>query len=259
VAKPTDAELATAFHYFISSHSITEEITAADFEKYALKAVEEVFRERDVAIMVGGTGLYIKAFAEGLDDIPPVDPEVRKGLISCYGEAGLNWLQEEVRQKDPLYFAHGETQNPQRMLRALEVKMSTGKSILEFRTKGKKERAFRIVKVGLELPREKLYHQINHRVDQMMASGLLKEAEALLPFKNLNALQTVGYRELFDYFDGLITLDRAVALIKQNSRHYAKRQLTWFKKDGEIKWIDMRNPGDAIPSITNYAGIGKLQ
>jgi tRNA dimethylallyltransferase len=242
-------ELASVFHYFINSHSITEENTAADFEKYALHAIEEIFLENDIAIMVGGTGLYIKAFTEGLDDIPRVDPEIRKMLISDYEERGLNWLQKEVQERDPLYFAYGEIQNPQRMLRALEVKMSTGNSILDFRTKEKKERAFRIVKIGLELPREKLYHRINDRVDQMMAAGLLKEVEGLLPFKKLNALQTVGYREVFDYYDGSISLDRAVELIKQNSRHYAKRQLTWFKKEAEIKWIDMGNPGDAIDLI----------
>ncbi len=205
--------------------------------------------------MVGGTGLYIKAFAEGLDDIPAVEEATRKKVLADYDAGGIAWLQSEVEQIDPAYFAAGETKNPQRMMRALEVKMSTGQSILDFRKKEKKQRPFNIVKIGLELPRADLYQRINDRVDKMMAAGLLKEAEALSPYKKMNALQTVGYREIFDYLEGFTSLDRAVELIKQNSRHYAKRQLTWFKKDREINWIEMEKPAEAIRLILDYAGL----
>ncbi len=181
-----------------------------------------------------------------MDQIPGVEAAVRKAVLAGYTAGGLEWLQKQVESTDPLYFARGETQNPQRMMRALEVKMSTGQSILEFQTKEKKHRPFNVVKIGLELPRAELYLRINNRVDLMMAAGLLKEAESLLPYRHLNALQTVGYKELFDYFDGLTSLDRAVELIKQNSRHYAKRQLTWFKKDPEMKWIDVRKPEEGL-------------
>jgi tRNA dimethylallyltransferase len=207
--------------------------------------------------MVGGTGLYIKAFADGLDDIPIVEEAVRNSIRENYDAAGIAWLQSEVEKIDPLYFATGETKNPQRMMRALEVKMSTGQSILDFRTKEKKQRPFNIVKIGLELPRADLYQRINVRVDQMMDAGLLGEAESLLPYKHLNALQTVGYRELFDYFGGVTNLDRAVELIKQNSRHYAKRQLTWFKRDPDMKWIDVSDTTAVSNFILKHAGISK--
>lgn len=209
--------------------------------------------------MVGGTGLYIKAFAEGLDDIPMVAEAVRKTVLANYAEGGITWLQTELEKVDPLYFASGEIKNPQRMMRALEVKLSTGQSILNFQTKEKKPRPFNMVKIGLELPRTELYQRINNRVDQMMAAGLLKEVESLLPYRQLNALQTVGYKELFDYFDGLSSLDRAIDLIKQNSRHYAKRQLTWFKKDPEMKWIDAGDPVAAVELVKRYAGIENCQ
>ncbi len=209
--------------------------------------------------MVGGTGLYIKAFAEGLDDIPMVEEAVRKTVLANYAERGITWLQTELEKVDPLYFASGEIKNPQRMMRALEVKLSTGQSILNFQTKEKKPRPFNMVKIGLELPRTELYQRINNRVDQMMAAGLLKEVESLLPYRQLNALQTVGYKELFDYFDGLSNLDRAIDLIKQNSRHYAKRQLTWFKKDPEMKWVDARDPVAAVELVKRYAGIENCQ
>ncbi len=228
-------------------------MTAAGFENYAMEAAGEIFRNKDVVIMVGGTGLYIKAFAEGLDEIPSVDPEVRKIIIAGYKERGIAWLQNEIQQQDPSYFTDGEMQNPHRMMRALEVKMSTGHSILNFRSRQKKARPFRIVKIGLELPRSILYQRINDRVNEMMAAGLLHEVQTLLPYQNEHALQTVGYRELFDYLDGRTGLDRAVELIKQNSRHYAKRQVTWFKKDSDIKWIDMRDAAEAVALSMIYA------
>jgi tRNA dimethylallyltransferase len=188
--------------------------------------------------MVGGTGLYVKAFCEGLDEMPLINPEIRKTIITNYNNDGVEWLKDQVEKNDSLYFLKGEIKNPQRMIRALEVKLSTGKSILEFQANRKEIRNFKIIKIGLELPREHLYKKINNRVDEMMSNGFLIEVKSLFKFKNLNALQTVGYKELFDHLDGLFSLDEAIEKIKINTRHYAKRQLTWFKKDAEVKWIN---------------------
>ena len=237
VAKPAPAELSEIHHYFINSNSIHETISAADYEKYALTSAEKIFQQNDIAIMVGGTGLYIKAFCEGLDPIPEVDQKIRNETIAAYELNGIDWLQEQVKKNDPAYHASGEMRNPQRMMRALEVKLSTGNSITSFQTKQKVTRDFNIIQIGMELPREILYKQINSRVDAMIKMGLEEEARSLLPYRNLNALQTVGYKELFSYFDGEISLSKAVELIKQNTRHYAKRQMTWFKKDDSITWL----------------------
>lgn len=249
VAKPSAEELATITHHFINSFSVTENISAADYEKYALKSIAAIFEKNKVAILVGGTGLYIKAFCEGMDEIPETDEQLRKKVIENYHMGGLEWLQEEVKKQDPVYFNGGEIHNPQRMMRALEVKLSTGKSITSFQRKQKKERPFNIIKLGLELPRTILYERINQRVNDMIALGLEEEVNALRLFKQLNALQTVGYRELFEYFDGKISKEKAIDLIKQNSRHYAKRQMTWFKKDETIKWMDMQEEEKALHSI----------
>jgi len=237
VARPSETELKAVKHYFIASHSVTDDLNAGSFEKYALAAVDEIFKKNKVAIMVGGTGLYIKAFCEGIDPMPEVPEEVREKVISGYQQKGLIWLQKELEQKDPIFWAVAEQQNPQRLMRALEVLYATGKSIMEYRTKKKADRPFKIVKIGLELPKEQLHHNINQRVEQMMQDGLLDEVKSLLPFKNHNALQTVGYRELFEHLDGKSTLEEAVDQIKTNTRHYAKRQMTWFKKDPEIQWL----------------------
>ncbi len=230
VARPSKEQLQKVPHYFIDTHSIHEEMNVKIFEEYALKAAQEIFKNNDVAIIVGGTGLYIKAFAEGLDDIPEVSETIHQKLNDQYALSGIEWLRNEIRLNDPLFFAKGEMQNPQRMLRALEVKLSTGNSILEFQSGKKTKRHFEIRNINLEIPREQLYKNINHRVDEMMDAGLLKEAESLFPFKDLNALQTVGYKELFDYFEGKYSLGKAIEEIKKNTRHYAKRQMTWFNK-----------------------------
>ena len=230
VAKPSKELLEKVKHYFINTRSIHEEVNVKIFEEYALKAVNEIFENNDVAIMVGGTGLYIKAFAEGIDDIPEINDAIRKEINEQYKNLGLSWLHDEIKFHDVDFFERGEIQNPQRMLRALEVKISTGKSILDFHSGEKVKRDFDIKNVVLELPREQLYDNINNRVDQMMQDGLLKEVEDLLPYRHLNALQTVGYTELFDYFDGKISLEKAIEDIKKNTRHYAKRQMTWFRR-----------------------------
>jgi tRNA dimethylallyltransferase len=246
VAKPSEAELQQVKHYFINSHSIHEEVNAAVFEQYALKATETIFQTKDIAVMVGGTGLYIKAFAEGLDDVPPVNENMRERIIAGYEQNGLRWLQNEVQQKDPEFWKVAEQQNPGRLMRGLEIKESTGRSIIDFRTGEKQERPFNIIKTGLELPREELYNRINWRVDNMIQEGLVEEARELLPYRELNALQTVGYKELFEFFDGATSLEKAITEIKKNTRHYAKRQLTWFKKDKGVAWLPAGTPAKIL-------------
>ena len=238
VARPSVEELNTVPHHFIASHSIHEKVDAAVFEQYALQKANELFQKHDIIIMAGGTGLYIKAFCEGMDEIPEVKDEIRNKIIQQYEANGKEWLQKEVKLKDPEFYRVGEIQNPQRMMRALEVIESTGHSILYFR-KGKKEkREFTIIKTALELPKEELHRNINTRVDKMIAAGLTDEVKNLLPYRDLNALQTVGYSEIIDYLDNKISLVKAAEQIKTNTRQYAKRQMTWFKKDKEIKWIE---------------------
>jgi tRNA dimethylallyltransferase len=248
VAKPSAEELQLVEHYFINSHSIEEEVNAAVFEQYALQKINGIFNSNDVAVMVGGTGLYVRSFCEGMDLIPAIDIKIREKIAADYETNGFAWLQNRVEESDPSYFKKGEIQNLQRLMRALEVKLSTGKSILEFQTKEKKERDFNIIKIGLQLPKEQLYQNVNNRVDLMVEAGLIEEAKALIPYQQLNGLQTVGYKELFEYFNGNITIQRAVEKIKLNTRHYAKRQMTWFKKDVAIKWIDVDN-GNVLEQI----------
>ena len=237
VARPSDEELASVPHHFIASHSIHDLINAGIFEQYALEKTKKIFQQNDVLVTVGGTGLYIKAFCEGMDMIPEVADHIRKEVISAYNNNGLTWLQEQVKTLDPKFYNVGETQNPQRLMRALEVFHATGKSILDFRKGEKEPRDFKIIKLALELPKELLHQNINGRVDKMMDFGLLGEVESLMPYQHLNALQTVGYKELFDYLNGKIALADAVLEIKKNTRQYAKRQLTWFKKDKEYHWF----------------------
>jgi tRNA dimethylallyltransferase len=236
VARPNKEELAQVTHHFIASHSIQETINASVFEQYALEKSSSLFETKDAVVMVGGTGLYIKAFCEGLDMIPAIDPEIRAGICIQFEKLGLRWLQKEVSVKDPIYWAKGEQQNPQRLMRALEVKMGTGSSIVSFQNKNKITRPFKIVKIGIEMTRELLYDRINQRVMNMVEDGLEQEVKDLIPFASLNALQTVGYSEWLPYFSGDIAASRVIELIQQNTRHYAKRQMTWFKKDPEIKW-----------------------
>ncbi|UAY51134.1 tRNA (adenosine(37)-N6)-dimethylallyltransferase MiaA [Ferruginibacter albus] len=236
VAKPSTEELQSVKHYFINSHSINDEMNAAVFEKYALQEVRTIFENNDHAVMVGGTGLYIKAFCEGMDAMPSIDPEIRNKIITDYETKGLAWLQKQAEDNDPHYYSKGEIKNPQRLMRALEVKLSTGRSILDFQAKNKKQRDFNIIKIGLQLQKEELYERINQRVDIMINDGLVEEVKALLPYRHINALQTVGYKELFEYFDNKLSLEKAIDNIKLNTRHYAKRQMTWFKKDEEVKW-----------------------
>jgi tRNA dimethylallyltransferase len=228
VARPSQEELNQIRHHFIASHSIHDPLTAIDFEKYAIAKANELLQKKEWIILVGGTGLYIKAFMEGMDDIPSVDQTIREEIAFQYNQKGIDWLSLQLGKLDQEYAARGSMQNPQRMMRALEVVTATGKSILSYQQKVKKERPFEMIPVQISLPREQLYERINNRVDLMMKAGLLEEVKHLYPYRHLNALQTVGYRELFEYMDGHGSVEEAVSKIKQHTRHYAKRQETWF-------------------------------
>jgi tRNA dimethylallyltransferase len=238
VARPSAEELAQVPHHFIASHSIHEKVTAATFEAYALSKAAQLFQQHDAVVMVGGTGLYIKAFCEGMDEIPEVPEQIHKEVVAAYNENGLEWLQKEIKSHDPRFWEKGETKNPQRLMRALEVIKVTGQSILDFRKGEKKQRPFSVIKIALDIPREMLHCNINHRVDKMMERGLLEEVKELAPYQHLNALQTVGYKELFQSLIGETSLSQAAEAIKQNTRQYAKRQLTWFRKDKEFTWSE---------------------
>lgn len=238
VARPSADELKAVPHHFIASHSVNENINASFYENWALEKLENLFTRNEAAVMVGGTGLYIKAFCEGLDLIPAIDAEIRENIIAQYEKLGLRWLQKEVSVKDPQYWEKGEQKNPQRLMRALEVMLGTGSSITSFQNKKAVERPFKIVKIGLELPREELYERINARVLTMVEEGLEKEVKSLEAVAHLNALQTVGYSEWKDYFEGKISKEKVIENIQQNTRHYAKRQMTWFKRDPSITWFN---------------------
>jgi tRNA dimethylallyltransferase len=237
VAKPSEEALHSIKHYFINSHSIHDNVNAQVFESYALKAAEEILRQNNIAIMVGGTGMYIKAFCEGLDEIPEVDVSVRNAIIKNYNEKGLFWLQSEVEKKDPAFWQQAEKQNPQRLMRALEVINSTGISITKYRVNKKEERPFKIIKIGIDISKEQLHKKIDTRVDEMIKNGLVEEVQSLQAFEKLNALQTVGYKEIFKYLHSEYTIEQAISLIQTHTKQYAKRQLTWFKKDKSVSWI----------------------
>ena len=223
-------------HHFIASHSIHQAVNAGVFEQYALQKVANIFSNNNVAVMVGGTGLYANAFCNGIDAIPHIDEAITQNINAQYALHGITWLQQQIKLNDPLFFQQGEIQNPHRLIRALAVKLGTHKSIIQFQLNQPKKRDFNIIKIGLQLPRQTLVDRINSRVDAMMEQGLLQEVTALLPHQHLNALQTVGYKELFAYLNGQISLPAAIEAIKISTRQYAKRQMTWFKKDKTITW-----------------------
>ncbi len=240
-AKPTPKELKQAKHHFIDSHSIKESFSVGDFEEQGLALLDELFKKHDIVILVGGSGLYIKAICEGFDKLPSASPEVRESLNLEFKNNGIIPLQEKLKVADPAYYNQVDLNNPQRLIRALEVFETTGIPFSSYRKSTINNRPFRCVKIGLNLPREELYQRINQRVDIMVQEGLVEEVRSLLPYRHLNALNTVGYSELFDFFDGKTDLNTAIELIKQNTRRFAKRQLTWFRKDKDIKWY---SPGD---------------
>lgn len=249
VARPSPEELLQVHHYFIASHSIQETVNAGSYATYGLKVLDELFERFGIVLVVGGTGLYLKALIEGVDDMPPIPMSIRQGVTEQYNKNGLPWLQQEIRLQDPAFWAQAEQANPQRLMRGLEFKLATGTSILEFRKNEPQQRNFKVIKIGLELPRAILYERINLRVDQMLVAGLEKEVQGLLPFRDLNALQTVGYKELFDYFDLKTGRAKAIESIKQNTRHYAKRQMTWFKKDENFQWFDPSDKENILSCI----------
>jgi len=237
-AKPSLSELNEVKHHFINCNSITDHITVGDYERAGLKALEKIFEKSDVAILAGGSGLFLNAICEGFDEFPEVKQGVREKLNQTLSDFGIENLQNQLKVLDPIYYAKVNIQNPHRVIRALEVCISSGKAYSSFRLKNRSTRSFNTVKICLNIAREQLYKQINHRVDNMMEAGLLGEVKDLVEYRHLNALNTVGYTELFNYLDGTHTLQQAIDSIKQNTRRFAKRQLTWFRKDPELIWLE---------------------
>ena len=240
-AQPDAEQLQRVEHHFIASHDLKQEFNCGAYETEALAKLDELYRKHDIVVAVGGSGLYIKALCEGMDSLPEAEPELREELARRLRSEGLESLCEELRQRDPAYYEEVDRNNPARVLRALEVCISTGLPYSSMRTGEKRQRPFNIIKLGIDMERERLYERINRRVDVMMQMGLEQEARAVYHLRTLNSLQTVGYREMFDYFNGTISRDEAIELIKRNSRRYAKRQMTWFRRDEEIKWVDTAN------------------
>jgi len=253
-AAPTEEELNRVKHYFIGSHSIHDEYNAGQYEQDAIKLLDELFQQHKVVLLVGGSMMYIDAICNGMDEIPTVDAETRAYWQKKFSEFGLEFIQSELKRLDPIYYDQVDLQNPKRILHALEICTITGKPYSELRTGVRKARSFNILKVGLNRPRQDLYERINTRVDIMMREGLLQEAEKFYRFKELNTLNTVGYKELYEYMDGNWTLDFAVNMIKQDSRRYAKRQLTWFNRDKEILWYHPDELESNIELITTKIG-----
>lgn len=244
-APPYPAQLNEVKHHFVASRNLDEDYNAGAYEKDVLQVLSTIFQKKEYAILVGGSGLYINAVCNGFDNVPGSFPDLRKQLQDLYEEKGIEPLREKLKELDENYYNKIDLSNPQRLMRALEVSMGTGQPYSSFR-KGKiQQRDFKIIKIGLELPRALLYKRIDSRVDEMMNNDLLDEAKNLISKKHLNALQTVGYKEMFDFLEGKIPLEEAVDLIKRNTRRYAKRQLTWFRKDKEIQWF----PPDDIEGI----------
>ena len=241
-AKPSAEELREVRHHFINSHSIHQDFNAGQYEREAYPLLQSLFKTHDHVVMVGGSGLYIKAVIDGFDEIPEVPDSVRQAIEKQYASNGIAWLQTELARLDPDLYQTIDQQNPHRLIRALEVITFTGQSIQHFRGKVKREHDFEVIKIGLELEREHLYERINSRMDSMIKQGLFEEAERLFPLRHLNALQTVGYQEIFDFLEGKYDKTEAVRLLKQHSRHYAKRQLTWFKRDHAVRWLKADRP-----------------
>lgn len=258
-AAPTVEEQQRVKHYFVGERSIEEDYNAGQYERDALQLLATLFAQHEVVVMTGGSMLYADAVCKGLDDLPSVPPFVRADVQREYETKGLAWLQSEVQRLDPAYWAEVDQQNPARLAHCVELCRVTGKPYSALRSHTAKARPFRILKIGLDRPRAELYARINDRVKQMMEAGLLEEAKAVYPKRALNSLQTVGYKELFAYLDGEYDLHRAIELIQQNSRHYAKRQLTWFRRDNEIHWLnandDYEKNSDSIDGLLRAGSV----
>jgi tRNA dimethylallyltransferase len=253
-AKPTTEEQQGIVHHFIDSHSIVEDYNAVAFENDALACINSIFQTHQTCLLTGGSTLYIKTITDGMDDIPDVDPEIRVSLQQMLENEGLAALLARLDTLDPTYAQQVDRANPQRVLRALEVCIGTGLPYSSFRTGAKVQRSFRMIKIGLNRDREELYQRINRRMDEMLKNGLVEEVKHLLPYKDKNALQTVGYREVFDYLDGLYDEAEMVRLLKRNSRRYAKRQLTWFQRDPEYHWFHPDQYEEIVALIEQQLG-----
>ena len=247
-AAPTPEQLARVPHHFVGTLKLTDYYSAAQYEADVMKKLEELFSLNEVVVLTGGSMMYVDAICKGIDDIPTVDKETRELMLQKYAEEGLDHLCAELKLLDPEYYQIVDLKNPKRVIHALEICYMTGKSYTSFRTQSTKKRPFRIIKIGLTREREELYERINRRVDEMLDAGLLEEVKAVYPYKELNSLNTVGYKELFKYLDGEWTLEFAIEKIKQNSRIYSRKQMTWFKRDNEIHWF---HP-DQKEEIINY-------
>ena len=253
-AQPTAEELAAAKHYFIADREVEDGFNCGRYEVEALELLEGLFAENDYVVAVGGSGLYIQALCDGMDNLPEADEAIRGQLKLRLESEGLEALADELRRLDPVYAEEVDICNPARVMRALEVCITTGRPYSEQRSGSRAERPFNIVKIGTDMPREELYDRINRRVDMMVADGLIEEVRAMYPKRHLNALQTVGYREVFDHFDGKCSLEESIELIKRNSRRYAKRQMTWFRRDERVGWFSPKDVDKIVEFIDSSAG-----
>ena len=251
-AQPTKEQMQEVKHYFVGTLGLDDYYSASLFEQQVLECLEQQFLTSDYALLSGGSMMYIDAVCDGIDDIPTIDDETRTLMKQRLADEGLEALVEELRRLDPEYYEIVDRQNPRRVVHALEICTMTGKTYTSFRKREKRQRPFQIIKIGLNRPREELYDRINQRVDQMMADGLLEEARSLYPLRHLNALNTVGYKELFDHLEGRWPLEEAVERIKGNTRRYARKQLTWYKKDERMKWFHPQETEQIISYISNY-------
>jgi tRNA dimethylallyltransferase len=250
-AKPSAAELRQIPHHFINSHSIEQSFDAGAYGREAQALIQTLFKKYDVLILCGGSGLYIKAVLEGFDEMPSIPVGMREQIIAEYDAKGLAWLQEEVKKSDPDYFEQVDINNPQRLIRAIEVFRASGIMTSQWRVKEKRTHNFGIIKIGLDMDRAALYNRMDARIDSMIEKGLFEEAMRFFPRRELNALQTVGYREIFDYLEGNYDKEEAIRLLKRNTRRYAKRQLTWFKRDTEMHWFRPDQVNDMIRLVEN--------
>lgn len=250
-AKPTVEEMDGVKHHFIDSHSIQDYYSVGDFERDCLAVLAKIFQKKDLAILTGGSGMFIKMITDGIDEMPEADLELRQNLAQRHENEGLQILANELKQLDPIYYQQVDIQNTQRVLRALEVCMATGQPFSSFRKNQKVERPFKVIKIGLERPREELYERIEKRMDLMLANGLETEAKSVMDFREHYALKTVGYREIFEFVDGEYTREEMVRLLKRNSRRYAKRQMTWFKNQDEFYWFDAKNEKEIITFVSS--------
>ena len=248
-APPSKEQLQKIKHHFIQHLSIKENYNIGRFEEDSIKKISSLFKIYDNLILVGGSGLYIDAVCNGLDNIPQTPQEIRDRINNEFSEKGINWLQEKVKKIDLDFYQKSDISNPQRLKRCLEVYQNTGEKISSFYKKEKRKRDFKIIKIGISIEREKLYNRINQRVDQMIKNGLIDEAKKLFQYQKLNALNTVGYKELFDFFDNKIDIETAVEDIKKNSRRLSKRQITWFKRDKQINWFKINKENEIIKFI----------